>query len=211
MGQFDANDHEPSDVLNLNAVSQFNVGPMIGHTTATGFRLWGRGPDDSATGVARVFNAGTGEFVDEKFFPFLKCYDFVGIVDFGVLDNSSADQSPLIPATVYRFEMGFVKGDGADNLKRRLANGETLNWHGLTGDVHKGCLRTFPKTTIDESVETRFILGSCRDPKGTTGELTFGTILKRISNGAEPRTDMILMTGDQIYMDRSLRVCPESL
>ena len=183
------------------SVSQINIGPMIGHTTPTGFRLWGRGPGEKAAGVARVFNEETGELVSEHVFSFVEYFDFVGLVDVGILENSTLGIEPLQPGMRYRFEVGCVEGFFADELTTRLNQGETLDWNDLSGDDHKGSVRTFPRQGTG-GTETRFILGSCRDPKGEAGELTFKSIDRQITNGGEPRPDFILMTGDQIYIDR---------
>lgn len=159
------------------------IGPMIGNTTDTSFRVWARAAKAGAVG--RVCYQGMPETNDQqnvwdsgetcvKHVPIVfqdAIYDYVGV----------ADIKGLKPATsyVYRIE--------------------------LEGRSVSGQVRTFPVSKkAAASTSTRFIFGSCRDlaPYSSGGENTFKAIRAVLEKEPdELASDFIIQGGDQVYTD----------
>lgn len=177
------------------------VGPMVGHTTSYGFRLWGCGPKrNDVIGVARIRSAGSSQDLGPKAFPFVAYYDFVGIVDFGSLREEHSDDS-LVPNTLYEYEIGWVEDRTADGIAESL---DDLVWSANEKWVLSGTVKTFPDPE-DMNSTTTFFLGSCRDNTflGDKGEGTFRAMETTLQDDICRQTQFILMTGDQIYIDHS--------
>lgn len=182
-------------------VHTLTVGPMVGHTTPYGFRLWGRGPErNDAVGVARIRVAGDSQVLETKAFLFLKDYDFVGIVDFGSLMEEESNDS-LEPETIYEYEIGWVEGQSANEVAANIGN---LVWSTDEERALVGTVKTFPDPE-DANSATTFLLGSCRDNAfpGDKGEGTFRAMENALQHDIGRHTQFILMTGDQIYIDHS--------
>ena len=87
-------------------VEPLTVGPILGYTTDTTCRLWGRGPDAAGArvfGVARAFRAGTRVPVAQGQFKMMAKFDYTGVVDL----------MGLVPDTAYDYEIGFLRGEAA--------------------------------------------------------------------------------------------------
>ena len=185
-------------------VRPLEIGPLVGHTTATGFRLWGRVRDAaSAVGVARIRQRGSRQFGPAAVFAFEAWYDGVGIVDFGHLFAGDG-VAPLPPRTNYEFQIGWVTALRREDVAAAV---DALDWPAWAerGLRSGGTVTTFPaENGID--VPTVFLVGSCRDPTslGDKGETSFGSILGFTDETSQPAANFILMTGDQIYIDPML-------
>src|ERR1044071_558483 len=84
-------------------VEPLTVGPIVGYTTATTCRLWGRGPDAAGArgfGVARAFRPATREPIAQREFKMMAKFDYTGVGDLVGLDADTA----------YDYEIGFVRG-----------------------------------------------------------------------------------------------------
>lgn len=174
-------------------VEPLTVGPIVGYTTDTTCRLWGRGPDEAAAaarvfGVARASRAGTSVPVAECHFKMMGKWDYTGVCDL----------QSLAPDTPYDYEIGFVRGmaDWED-----LPAGTALDWRRASA----GTFRTCPPAGAAHPVS--FVFGSCRylllkwilHWGGDSGDKTFRSILEQVEG--QMRTDFLLMVGDQIYAD----------
>src|SRR4051794_22620223 len=104
------------------------VGPIVGHTTPTTVRLWGRGEFSldrqgaprPCFGVAKLSQPGGPATI--KVFPMLPHFDFTGIVDF----------NGLAPDTAYTFEMGYCFAELPDAAPKKID----------LGDCSQGSFRT---------------------------------------------------------------------
>jgi len=167
------------------------TGPIIGHTSKDSFRLWGRAKSaEGAIGVARIRLSDGVDFSTAVTFEFNKDYDHVGIIDFNALAAS----------TGYSYQIGWVNGYTKEQLDQLIAQDDDFAWgHPSQPDIN-GSLITFPVEGADS--DTRFIMGSCRDPWGDKGEHSFNEIYEMASDEDE-RPDFLLMTGDQVYVDHA--------
>jgi alkaline phosphatase D len=176
-------------------VLPLDLGPIVGATSSTSVRLWGRSAcEPTPTGPRRAFGAarlrpGTKKkrFGRPLFFKMNPNFDMTGVVVFDSLE----------PETVYEYEMGYFYSDaGLENFSRSYS----LDWEGASRS-------TFRTGTDDPEASRSFILGSCRyllrllggawfDRRG---DKTFESIVRQIDEGAE--TNALLMVGDQIYAD----------
>ncbi|HLM45863.1 MAG TPA: alkaline phosphatase D family protein [Myxococcaceae bacterium] len=188
-----------------NLASAVTVGPIVGHTTDTTVRLWGRGerqrtPGGSRRchGVAQLLAADSHTVLQARYFKLLAEDDYTGSVDFDGLE----------PATHYRYRMGFFHSD-SEPFHLLPPQGLDLRSTG-TGSFH-----TAPSPGPGP---LSFVFGSCRHPSplpvdseevGDRGDRIFRTIQAQLEQGL--RTDAVLMLGDQIYADvlRSDRTWPE--
>jgi alkaline phosphatase D len=180
-------------------VEPLTVGPIVGHTTSTTCRLWGRGPDAAGArvfGVARAFRADTGQAVGPAEFKMLAKFDYTGVTD---LPSLAAEKE-------YRYEIGFVRGD-AD--WEGLPPGTPLDWSRASRGAFRTC--AFPGAAVPVS----FVFGSCRylllkwilHWGEESGDKAFRSILAQMD--AQVRTDCLLMVGDQIYADDLKGVDPD--
>jgi alkaline phosphatase D len=180
-------------------VEPLTVGPIVGYTTDTSCRLWGRGPDAAGArvfGVARAFAAGTRRLVAERQFKMMAKFDYTGVGD---LVSLAADAA-------YDYEIGFVRGEEDWEV---LPEGEALDWSAAS----TGNFRTAPAAGAPGPVS--FVFGSCRylllkwilHWGEESGDKAFRSILEQMDEGL--RTDFLLMVGDQIYADDFKGVDPD--
>ncbi|PTL77063.1 alkaline phosphatase [Vitiosangium sp. GDMCC 1.1324] len=181
--------------MTLSAASAVTVGPIVGHTTDTSVRLWGRGDPQRTVGyprrchgIAQLLAAGSKTILQARYFKLLPEDDFTGSVDF----------SGLEPGRSYDYRMGFFHAD-AEPFQLLPPQGVDLS------QASTGSFRTAPRPGPGP---LSFVFGSCRHP-GTQldtseapedrGDRVFRTLLSQMEGGV--RTDALLMLGDQIYSD----------
>lgn len=185
-------------------VNPLTVGPIVGATTGTSVRIWGRGKGEATSsgirrcfGIARLRLGGTSEFGPSKFFKMNPNFDMTGIVIFSAL---SAEQ-------LYEYQIGWFF---ADLELSALSPDMAFDWSEL---------ETVPFTTAaeDKSRSRSFIFGSCRyllrlfggSWFDNRGDKVFRSILNQIDKDGK-RTDQVLMLGDQIYADDLNIIAPDS-
>jgi alkaline phosphatase D len=174
-------------------VHPVTVGPIVGSTTDTTVRLWGRGERPRPPGgrfcygIAQLLKAGSTTPEQAAYFKLRAEDDFTGSVDFGGLQ----------PARVYAYRMGYFFTDVEQHL---LAPPVGLELQGATSGA-------FRSARAPGSPELSFVFGSCRHPGpaeeeyvglSNRGDRIFGTILEQAERMP---TDLLLMVGDQIYAD----------
>jgi alkaline phosphatase D len=178
-------------------VEPLTVGPIVGYTTDTTSRLWGRGPDAAGArvfGVARAFRSGTRVTVAQRQFKMMAKFDYTGV----------GDLIGLEPDTAYDYEIGFVRGEAAWDT---LPDGEPLEWSGASSGALRTCAR--PGAPVS------FVFGSCRYLLlkwllrwgEESGDKAFRSILDQMAR--DVRTDFLLMVGDQIYADDFQGIDPD--
>ena len=169
-----------------------NVGPIIGETTASSVRLWGRGskpksPGRRVHGVARVL--GSENESTEVIFKMTKTWDYTGV---GVIEGLKANKQ-------YEYQVGYFH-DSRDTSAIDIGQ-EALDWAVLPKYQFR--------TASDKSSDSRsFLLGSCRynlpwadddrDHTDTRGDKTFRAMLAQIDRRP---ANALIMLGDQIYSD----------
>ena len=175
-----------------NKARPLKVGPILGHTTRTKVRFWGRGKDPGKNSfchaVVQVFDAG-GAIVKAGCGKMRRHFDFTGIVD---IDG-------LSPDTYYAYKMAcFFDKRPTDKIKNPSAF-----------DLSKIQAVSFRTAVADDDDEVSFVFGTCRvleidkfgdDLTRDHGDKTFRLINQELDAGR--RTDCLLMLGDQIYADR---------
>lgn len=178
-------------------VQPVTVGPIVGATTATAVRLWGRGKYEKIQsgprrcfGVARIRQAKAGSsYRQPQYFKMNPNFDMTGIT---IFDNLKAESR-------YNYQMGWFFSDL--ELDEVQADSRPLDW-----DIIPTYHFTTGSALNDRS--RSFIFGSCRYLLrlfgGTyfdnRGDKTFRSILRQIRDQGQ-RTDAIFMIGDQIYAD----------
>ncbi|MEM7244518.1 MAG: alkaline phosphatase D family protein [Acidobacteriota bacterium] len=173
-------------------VHRLDIGPLVGHATPGGFRLWGRTLRSRTVGVARIRRKGTAEWLAPVTFPFVEHYDHVGLIDFG--RTLGEPTGPLLePDTVYEHQVGFVDLEHDENT---LPTDASSDWSELADQV--GTARTFPASGGGRTV---FFFGSCRDKLPSRGENTFRSMFESSKNREDRRPDFLMMLGDQVYVD----------
>lgn len=179
-------------------VLPLDLGPIVGATSSTSVRLWGRAVyEPTPAGPRRAFGAARLKPMTKKrsarrfgqplFFKMNPNFDMTGVVVFDSLE----------PDTSYQYEMGtFYSDAGLESFTRSYP----LEWEGASRS-------TFRTATDDATASRSFIVGSCRyllrlfggawfDRRG---DKTFESIVRQIDDGAP--THAFLMVGDQIYPD----------
>jgi alkaline phosphatase D len=174
-------------------VQPLTVGPILGATTGTTTRIWGRGEYEQLQsgprrcfGVARI-REGRQRFRSPRFFKMNPNFDMTGVVVFGELK----------PETSYVYQAGWFYSDREPD---ELANRLSLDWNGIPSHA-------FTTASDDGSAARSFVFGSCRyllrlfggSWFDSRGDKTYRSILRQIDSGV--KTDGILMIGDQIYAD----------
>ncbi len=178
-----------------NLASGVTVGPIVGHTTDTTVRLWGRGDRQRTPGgprrchgVAQILAVDSHTVLQARYFKLLPEDDYTGSVDF----------TGLQPGQQYRYRMGFFHSD-SEPFHLLPPQGLDLSSTGT------GSFRTAPRPGPGP---LSFVFGSCRHPSplhsdmdepSDRGDRIFRTILSQVDQGV--RTDAVLMLGDQIYAD----------
>jgi alkaline phosphatase D len=186
-------------------VLPLDLGPIVGATTPTSARLWGRaayqptpaGPR-RACGASRLRpNGRKKRFGRPLFFKMNPNFDLTGVVVFDGLE----------PDTTYEYEIGYFYSD-AD--LERFSPSYPLDWKAASRS-------TFRTATDDGAASRSFLFGSCRyllrlfggawfDRRG---DKTFESMLRQIDEGAP--THALLMLGDQIYADDLSLLFPDEL
>ncbi|AWZ02862.1 MAG: alkaline phosphatase family protein [Rhodobiaceae bacterium] len=176
--------------MKLNGVT---VGPIIGETTPTRVRIWGRGQGDVIDGLPRrcfgalrYAKAGSGDWHKPVLFKMNPNFDMTGI----------AIVEKLEPSTHYEYQMGYFFSDAEISD----AGFSGSDW----GNIDIGAFQT----ASDDDTEPRsLVIGSCRyllktflgDFFDDRGDKTFRSILEQIDSGSP--VHQLLMMGDQIYAD----------
>lgn len=177
-------------------VKPVTVGPIVGHTTDSTVRLWGRGEAPPASGgrlcygVAQLLEAGSTTPAQARYFKLLPEDDYTGSVDF----------AGLKPAQAYAYRMGYFYSDVEQHLM--------LPPVGL--ELQGASAGAFRSARAPGSRDFSLVFGSCRHPTPGVEELVqpglpergdriFRTILDQVEGGRP--TDLLLMVGDQIYAD----------
>jgi len=176
--------------MKLNGVT---VGPIIGETTPTRVRIWGRGQGDVIDGLPRrcfgalrYAKAGSGDWHKPVLFKMNPNFDMTGI----------AIVEKLEPSTHYEYQMGYFFSDA--EISDAVFSGS--DW----GNIDIGAFQT----ASDDDTEPRsLVIGSCRyllktflgDFFDDRGDKTFRSILEQIDSGSP--VHQLLMMGDQIYAD----------
>ncbi len=178
-------------------VHPLEVGPIIGHTTRSTVRLWGRGDRHGRDTPRRVFGVAQlkhpGKTVpDCRFFKMLPSFDFTGIVEFPGLKAGKS----------YQYRMGYVLAEMEPD-EIHAANLD-LDW----GDTAWIDFQSAPGATGN----TSFAFGSCRYLSrfglfDNRGDKTFRAVLE---NTQKNPIDCMLMLGDQIYGDDLNFIAPST-
>ncbi len=183
-------------------VRPLTVGPILGATTGRSARVWGRGALElldgdprRCFGVVRVRPASSSHFRQPVFCKMNPNFDMTGLV---LLED-------LIPEKEYVYEMGYFFSDlDLDDLGADYP----LNWDDIAAIAFR--------SAAEDTIRARsFVFGSCRyllrlfggswfDKRG---DKTFRAILGQIDQGVQ--TDLVLMTGDQIYADDLAFIAPD--
>jgi alkaline phosphatase D len=181
----------PSPLNYLLRARPLTAGPIVGHTTATSVRLWGRGNFEKqgttirrCYGLVEVRKGNAVVFAD--YFPMKPHFDFTGVVDVPGLEAG----------TRYTYRMGYVIADLEPEQLAKIRP-EMLE------DADHGEFQTADPA----GTRLSFVFGSCRyllklfnlSVFDDRGDKTFRSIREQIEAGR--RTDLMLMLGDQIYAD----------
>jgi alkaline phosphatase D len=185
--------------MKVMIVEPLTMGPIVGYTTDTTCRLWGRGPDAAGArvfGVARAFRAESVVPVAQRQFKMMAKFDYTGV----------GDLMGLRPDTAYDYEIGFVRGETTWDT---LPEVPPLDWTGASTGFFRTCAP--PGTPLPVS----FVFGSCRylllkwilHWGEESGDKAFRSILEQMAR--DVRTDFLLMVGDQIYADDFKGIDPD--
>lgn len=168
------------------------VGPIVGETTPSRARLWGRskphiveGMPLRCFGAVRVRAAG-GAWGKPIYIKMNPNFDMTGV----------AIARRLTPDTAYEFQFGCFYSDG----EMKDAPFSEADW----SEAHPGRFRT---ASDDDTAARTLVIGSCRyllkthlgDFFDDRGDKTFCSVLEQIKAGAE--VHQLIMMGDQIYAD----------
>ena len=177
-------------------INTLTVGPIVGETTPSRVRIWGRGSvhivDDMPLrcfGALRHREVGAPNWEAPQVFKMNPNFDLTGI---GIIGGLHAD-------TEYEYQMGCFSSSGELVDARFSASDE--DWT----DANGGRFRT---ASDDAQAQRSLAIGSCRyllktflgDFFDDRGDKTFRSILRRMDNNGE-RIDQLIMMGDQIYAD----------
>lgn len=174
-------------------VTKLSLGPMIGHVSSNGVRLWGRGNPGDRWGVIqyrRLHPDPDTQYSSPTVFRFSSWYDHAGIVDLCELGP---------PAASFEFRMGILALREDHNFEQADVE-EAIVEQGLEWptelDPCQGTFMLFPESSGAEKL--RFLLGSCRENLTNGGERTFRMIGNHLDRHP---CNFILMIGDQVYID----------
>jgi alkaline phosphatase D len=175
-------------------VQNLSVGPIIGHTSSTLVRIFGRaeltidaGRPRKAHGVIRYRKVGSAGFSDPIYFKMNPNFDLTGVIVVNGLEENS----------VYQYQMGWVYSDvdSADIDVKKV-----LDWKQVdTADFRTGVTNISAQRTL--------VFGSCRYVMRLFGGMwwddrsdkVFKSILQQIDSGQQ--IHQLIMCGDQIYAD----------
>lgn len=169
------------------------VGPIVGETTATRVRIWGRAEAAlldalpmRSFGALRIRERPGGAWSKPRLFKMNPNFDMTGV---GIVTE-------LAPSTSYDYEIGHFFSDG-EMEDARFADSD---WT----DASRG---GFTTASDDAKAARSIVVGSCRYLLKTfigsffddRGDKTFRSICTQIDGGRA--THQLLMIGDQIYAD----------
>lgn len=193
--------HKRPLVMNVNPLT---VGPILGVTTPTMVRIWGRGTFEVAdgrprrcVGVARVRRVGSSAYDQPLFFPLNPSFDMTGLTMF----------TDLQPEQEYEYQAGYLFSE----LDLTTLNpAESFEWESI--ETYR-----FRTGAADPMRPRSFVFGSCRyllklfggawfDQRG---DKVFRSMLAQVQSGLQ--TDAVLMLGDQIYADDLGSIAPDQL
>ncbi|PSW10342.1 alkaline phosphatase [Photobacterium rosenbergii] len=186
----------------MQTIKAMTVGPIVGHTSASDARIWGRARYKSkkktsifrAHGIARIRLLGDTNWVT-KIFKMNPNFDMTGVAIF----------SDLAADTEYQYQAGWFF---SEDEPEQIDINTDINWGGIG-------ISTF-KTASNVSTQPRELaFGSCRyflklfGGKYFTenGDKTFRSIVNQIEGGKP--LDRFLMLGDQIYADDLNIIAPD--
>lgn len=183
-----------------------SLGPMVGHTTSSGTRLWMRSENADtcrSIGVAALYENGVYVSGSARYFRLRREYDRTGVVDFSALKSNCQYAARLCSLTLDTLDPFEENSD--EEVFDTLPPPE--NWRKQLEIMPENeVLASF--CTFPAGVEDRlsFVFGSCRYPGLLWGkkraDSIFRSVLKRFENNGEamcPR--FLMMVGDQIYAD----------
>jgi len=170
------------------------VGPIIGETTPTRVRIWGRGDAHVIDGQPRrCFGIvqwklyGDDEWIGSRYFKLNPNFDLTGIA---IIDK-------LEPDNYYEYRMGFYFSE----VEINDASVDEITWTRAN--------YSYFKTASAVSTDSRtLILGSCRyllktflgDVFDGRGDKAFRSI-NNIMENEQIEIDQMILMGDQIYAD----------
>ena len=193
--------------LEAMKLKPLTVGPIVGETTSSRARIWGRGDTDvihgqprRCFGALRYRRQGETAWLAPRIFKMNPNFDMTGVAVLTRLEEESR----------YEYEMGFFFADVelSDASFRETNDDGTSVW----SDASRGHFRT---ASDDARKPRTIVLGSCRyllktflgDFFDNRGDKTFRTILEQIRAGRE--VHQLIMVGDQIYADDLRIIAPD--
>ena len=174
-------------------LKKLDVGPIVGETTPTRVRVWGRSKSYVIeNGTRRCFGAfhyrkvGNQRWSDTQYCKMNPNFDMTGIVIVSGLKTN----------THYEFEFGYFYSE----VEFDDVEVGQFDWR----KASSGRVRT---ASDNDNRSRSLVIGSCRyllktfigDIFDDRGDKTFRSILEQIDDG-EP-VDQLIMMGDQIYAD----------
>ncbi|WP_046166832.1 alkaline phosphatase D family protein [Chromobacterium vaccinii] len=217
------------------------LGPIVGHTTASSARVWIRGSagDEGADIDGECRTIGVIAIAWENgrrprrrrvhYFRLRREYDRTGTFTLGEelgLKPADSAPAPLLPDTDYIVRVGTLLLDDPapeddslshDELAKRLPAAEVWldDLEALPAEESEARFRTFPAADAPAG-RLSFIVGSCRYPgllwKTKQSDAIFEPLLRE-AKGQDGRdaARLLLMVGDQIYADMLNRHVPLGL
>ncbi|KDM93103.1 alkaline phosphatase D family protein [Photobacterium galatheae] len=213
------------------------LGPIVGHTTATSARIWIRGATESenlefnlgrrTVGVIAItrVNGRRPRLRRVYYFRLRREYDRTGTFTLGEelgLKPKNSQLFPLEADTEYEVRVGTLSVDDPNpeddslshtTLAERLPDPDIWfsDLEALDPELSEAKFRTFPAESHERGIS--FILGSCRYPgilwKAKHSDAIFEPLLNEASGlDARERVNLLLMVGDQIYADMLNRHVP---
>lgn len=175
-------------------VKPLTIGPIVGATTPTEVRIWGRGKFEKTqlgckrcTGIARIKPIEAPAYGVGQFFKLNPNFDMTGVTIF----------NNLAPETRYVYQIGWFF---SDQSYAEIPDNPHINWtQASTGEI--------TTASANPQAPRQFIFGSCRyllrlflgSLFDTQGDKTFQTISKLLAENRD--INQLLMLGDQIYAD----------
>lgn len=173
------------------------VGPIVGATTGTAVRLWGRGEFEKIQsgprrcfGITRLWQQGEPPVSNVKYFKMNPNFDLTGLI---IYHN-------LQPETTYNYQMGWFFAD--------MELDEVSNSNAMQPEWDDIPIYEFTTASTRRTRPRSFVFGSCRYLlklfggvwTDTRGDKTFESIMRQIEID-HIHTHNFLMIGDQIYAD----------
>jgi len=174
-------------------LKRLDVGPIVGETTPSRVRIWGRaeaqvvqGQPRRCFGCLHYRESGKSQWSRPQYFKMNPNFDLTGL----------AILIRLKPETAYEYEVGYFYSD----VELEDAPTRQLNWRDAS-------IGNFTTASDDDSKPRSLVIGSCRyllrtflgDFFDDRGDKTFRSVLRQIDAG--DKVDQLIMMGDQIYAD----------